>query len=204
VEAGRTPDHPVRVPASRRQLDELARCLLARRPVLLALLAAGSDPADPSVKRAAYRRAAAATPALLPAGTTCGVTPAGCRQPGRRRSRGARARTLVQRWLPAAAALQLSSPLCLTLLAPCIRAVFSSIQLPLDPPSHGHAVAPACRYLRDHGKQCRQPMPVPPDIDPADRLARSTTFHTGLMHTCAAARRRRRHDHAPKAAQPPS
>jgi hypothetical protein len=55
VADGRTPDHPVRVPASRHQLDLLLRCLVARRPVILAMLHSGGNLQTRDVKQAAYR-----------------------------------------------------------------------------------------------------------------------------------------------------
>ena len=45
----------MRLPASRQQLDALAGCLLARRPVVLAMLEAGGNLQAPEVKRALYR-----------------------------------------------------------------------------------------------------------------------------------------------------
>lgn len=53
---------------------------------------------------------------------------------------------------------------------------------PCSTPSCLPRHTPACSYLREHGEECRQPMPVQEGADPEDRVARSTTFHTGLMH----------------------
>ena len=55
MDVGRTPEFPVRVPASRRQLDHLLCCMLARRPVILAMLEAHGNLQAPGVKQAAYR-----------------------------------------------------------------------------------------------------------------------------------------------------
>ncbi|KAL4459052.1 hypothetical protein ABPG75_013917 [Micractinium tetrahymenae] len=55
VAVGRTPSHPVRVPASQRQLEVLRRCMAGRRPVVLAVLGAGGRLRAPEVKQAAYR-----------------------------------------------------------------------------------------------------------------------------------------------------
>ena len=52
---GHTPDFPVRLPSSQQQLQLLASCLLARRPVILAMLASAGNLEAPKVKRALYR-----------------------------------------------------------------------------------------------------------------------------------------------------
>lgn len=92
VAEGRTPDHPVRVPASRHQLDLLLRCMVARRPVILAMLSSGGNLQTREVKQAAYS------------------------------------------------------------------------------------------YLNTHGEECRQPMAVEPGAGVEDQAARSSTYHTALMH----------------------
>ena len=55
VPVGHTPDFPVRLPATRQQLDALAGCLLARRPVVLAMQEADGNLQALEVKRALYR-----------------------------------------------------------------------------------------------------------------------------------------------------
>lgn len=55
VPVGRTPEFPVRVPASQRQLEVLGRCMEGRQRVILALLGAGGRATAPEVKQAAYR-----------------------------------------------------------------------------------------------------------------------------------------------------
>lgn len=49
---------------------------------------------------------------------------------------------------------------------------FSSATQPVPPP---------CSYLAQHGEDCRQPIPAL-DAEGEEAAARSSTFHTGLLH----------------------
>lgn len=160
VAEGRTPDHPVRVPASRHQLDLLLRCMVARRPVILAMLSSGGNLQTREVKQAAYRCDGAGAPFL----------------PG-----PSRTTWRAVAWLQCVC---LPPTLC---IFPGLhirhQRLFAFVRPPSNPPPpHAHSRMHMCSYLNTHGEECRQPMAVEPGAGVEDQAARSSTYHTALMH----------------------